>query len=54
MLSAPVDGRGLHDPRVVYRKGEIVRPDKYNPDPCLECTHGIHFMLTKEEAEAYR
>ena len=54
VLDAPKNGRGLHDSSVIYRAGEIVRPDKYDPDPRLECTHGIHFFLTREEAEAYR
>ena len=35
---------------ITYMTGEIVRPDKYDPDPRVECTHGIHFFLTKEEA----
>jgi len=54
VLEAPTNGRGLHDTSVIYRAGEIVRPDKYDPDPRVECTHGIHFFMTKEEAEAYR
>jgi hypothetical protein len=54
VLEAPEDGRGLHDSSVIYRAGEIVRPDKYDPDPRLQCTHGIHFFQTKEEAKAYR
>ena len=54
VLEAPRDGRGLHDSAVIYRAGETVRPDKYDPDPRQECTHGIHFFLTREEAEAYR
>jgi hypothetical protein len=53
VLEAPENGRGLHDTNVIYRAGEIVRPDKYDPDPRLECTHGIHFFLTREEAEDY-
>ena len=53
VLDAPEDGRGMHNSRVIYRAGEIVRPDKYDPDIRVECTHGIHFLLTKEEAEAY-
>ena len=54
VLEAPEDGRGLHDSAVIYRAGEVVRPDKYDPDPRWECTHGIHFFQTREEAEAYR
>jgi hypothetical protein len=44
----PVMTRG-----VVYRIGCTVTPDSYDPDPRVECTHGIHFFLTREEAEAY-
>ncbi len=54
VLEAPKNGTGLHDPKVVYRAGEIVRPDKYDGDIRVECTHGIHFFLTREEAEAYK
>ena len=54
VLEAPTNGAGLHDRNVIYRAGEIVRPDKYDPDPRVECTHGIHFFMTKEEAEAYQ
>jgi hypothetical protein len=54
VLEAPGDGRGLHNSAVIYRAGKTVRPDKYDPDPRLECTHGIHFFLTREEAEAYK
>ena len=42
-----------HDGETVYRVGEIVRPDSYNDDIRLECTHGIHFFITRAEAEAY-
>jgi hypothetical protein len=54
VLEAPKDGRGNHDSLTVYRAGETVRPDKYDDDPRVECTHGIHFFLTKAEAEEYR
>ena len=36
-----------------YRQGETIRPDGYDGDVRVECTHGIHFFLTKEEAENY-
>lgn len=29
------------------------RPDKFDPDVRVECSHGIHFFLTREEAETY-
>ena len=36
-----------------YAPGEIVRPDKYDDSPLVECTSGIHFFLTREEAEEW-
>jgi hypothetical protein len=36
-----------------YVVGTIVRPDKYDPDIRIECSFGIHFFLTREEAENY-
>jgi|SRR5580658_1247363 hypothetical protein len=46
-------GVSQHDISVVYKVGRIVRPDKYDPDFRVECSHGIHFFLTREEAEVY-
>jgi len=46
-------GISQHDGATEYRQGKIVRPDSYDPDPRVECSHGIHFFLTREEAEAY-
>ena len=37
----------------VYRVGGITRPDSYDPDIRIECTHGIHFFVTRKEAEEY-
>jgi Family of unknown function (DUF5758)/Pentapeptide repeats (8 copies) len=36
-----------------YIAGTAVTPDKYDPDPRMECSNGIHFFITREEAEAY-
>lgn len=38
---------------VTYRAGEIVHPDSFNDDRWSECSNGIHFFITREEAEAY-
>src|SRR5574341_1460859 len=48
-------GRGpsRHNPRVTYARGKRVKSDSYNPDPRVECTHGIHFFMTRQEAEDY-
>jgi len=37
----------------VYRVGETVRPDSYDDDIRVECTHGIHFFQTRQEAEEW-
>ncbi len=42
-----------HDQATRYEVGQIVWPDSYNGDIRVECTHGIHFFLTREEAEQY-
>ena len=49
------DGRSKHDASFVYplTPGAVIRPDKYDPDPRIECSSGIHFFLTPEEAEAF-
>ena len=36
-----------------YAKGTRIAPDRYDPDPRVECSHGIHFFITRAEAEAY-
>ena len=50
-----LEGSGVsqHDCSFKYQVGKIVRPDKWNPDPRVECSSGIHFFITREEAEAY-
>jgi hypothetical protein len=39
--------------KVTYKVGETVRPDRWDPDPCVECSAGIHFFLTRREAEEF-
>ena len=51
MLSG--EGDSQHDSSFKYKKGEIVRPDKFDENPLIECSNGIHFFLTKKEAENY-
>ena len=47
-LDGTASTRGL-----VYKAGETVVPDEYDPDIRVECTHGIHFFLTKQEAKEW-
>jgi len=34
-----------------YKEGEIVVADSYDDDIRIECTNGIHFFMTRKEAE---
>lgn len=43
-----------YDPTFVYRVGEIVRVDNFDDNRWNECSTGIHFFLTRKEAELYR
>ena len=44
---------GGHTTTARYVVGEIVRPDSYDDDIRVECTHGIHFFITLREAREY-
>jgi Family of unknown function (DUF5758)/Pentapeptide repeats (8 copies) len=50
-----IDGAGFdtHSGTVKYITGKRVTPDKFDDDKRIECSHGIHFFITKEEALAY-
>ena len=45
-------GYSQYDAKVEYRKGKVVRCDKWNDNRWEECSGGIHFFLTRAEAEA--
>jgi hypothetical protein len=46
-------GTSTHDSKTTYRVGETVRCDVWNPDRWNECAGGIHFFITRYEAEQY-
>lgn len=46
-------GRGATRGGVHYTTGAEVYPDGYHADILVECTHGIHFFMTRKEAEEY-
>ena len=39
-----------HGPKTEYRAGQRVTADKWDEDFQNECSHGIHFFITREEA----
>ena len=47
------EGKGLHNGHI-YKVGETVKPDKFDDNPLVECSNGIHFFITKQEAEDYQ
>ena len=46
-------GISSHDNNFQYRKDEIIEIDNFDTDRWNECSTGIHFFITKEEAEHY-
>jgi hypothetical protein len=46
-------GISIYDGSTEYRPGECVTADGWEPDWTHECAGGIHFYLTREEAEAH-
>ena len=42
-----------HGQETYYRAGETVKPDSWDENRFNECSHGIHFFITREEAEEY-
>ena len=42
-----------HDGETKYAVGQRVTPDRFEDDWQQECAPGIHFFITKAEAEAY-
>ena len=45
-------GHAQHD-GTKYEVGQKVHPDHYDDTWLEECTHGIHFFCTREEAEEW-
>jgi hypothetical protein len=43
----------LHDGKTEYVAGARVTPDSFDENWCEECSSGIHFFITRLEAEAY-
>jgi hypothetical protein len=44
----------LFSPNFKYVVGETVCDPSYDPDIRVECTRGIHFFMTRKEAEGFR
>jgi hypothetical protein len=46
-------GHSMHDHGFTYQVGQSVEEPKYDGNFLVECTSGIHFFITRKEAEEY-
>jgi len=46
-------GISMHDGVTKYTKGETIKCDKWEENRWIECGGGIHFFITRAEAENY-
>jgi hypothetical protein len=53
IIGAEIGVTSNHGPRTEYKVGEIVRPDSFDENWMSECSNGIHFLITRIEAENY-
>ena len=42
-----------HDGKTIYKAGEVVKCDNWCEDRWQECAGGIHFFMSRQEAENY-
>ena len=52
--SACEEAASMRDPDFVYRVGMVVTPDTFDDNRWNTCGAGIHFYITREEAEAHQ
>ena len=45
--------RSCRNEEFEYRVGAVARVDNFDADPKTECAAGIHFFMSRAEAEAY-
>ena len=46
-------GISQHDGKTKYKVGETIHSDKWDDNRWEECSSGIHFFITRLEAENY-
>ncbi len=46
------EARSLHDESFVYRVGKVITPSGFDEDRWNTCGEGLHFYITRAEAEA--
>ena len=53
VIGGDVGVTSAHGPKTQYKAGERVHPNSFDEDWTSECSNGIHFFITRAEAEAY-
>jgi uncharacterized protein YjbI with pentapeptide repeats len=53
VLTKGVKAVGNHDKKTMYETGKLTHADQYDDDIRVVCTNGIHFFMTRKEAEEY-
>jgi uncharacterized protein YjbI with pentapeptide repeats len=48
-----IKGVSIYTESIIYTKGKTVKADVWNEDRWVECGGGIHFFITRKEAELY-
>ena len=43
----------IYDPKLIYEIGKWVYPDSFDDNRYVECSHGIHFFMSFDEAKYY-
>ena len=51
--SGMTEANSKHDANFVYKVGDIVEVKDFCDDRWMECSEGIHFFITRKEAEDY-
>ena len=49
-----LEGHSVFRASCVYRVGKTIYPDSWDDDRWNECSNGIHFFLSRQEAEEYQ
>ena len=44
---------GDYDNKTIYKINKITKVDNFDDDITVDCTHGIHFFITRKEAELW-
>ena len=47
------EAHSLNDPSFIYTVGKVIFPDSFDDNRWNTCGNGIHFYITREEAEAH-